>query len=115
MQVSQGYSKCPLCIVDQNSFITEDEGIANTLKRHNINVLKISAGDVRLPGLDYGFLGGASGKISKNLLAFTGDIRQHRDYDKIYDFCAERSVELISLSNEELIDIGSIIPVTEKE
>ena len=115
IQVSQGYSKCSLCIVNENSFITEDEGIANILKRHNIDVLKISAGDVLLPGLDYGFLGGASGKISKNILAFCGNISRHRDYNKIYNFCAERNVELLSLSEEKLIDIGSIVPVIEKE
>ena len=115
IQVSQGYSKCSLCIVNENSFITEDEGIANTLKRHNIDVLKISEGDVMLPGLDYGFLGGASGKISKNIIAFSGNISRHRDYKKIYNFCAERNVELLSLSDEKLIDVGSIVPVIEKE
>ena len=58
INVSQGYSKCSLCIVNENSVITEDDGIAEVLKRHNMDVLKISAGDVLLSGLDYGFLGG---------------------------------------------------------
>lgn len=115
VKVSQGYSKCSLCIVDENSFITEDEGIAETLKGHNIDVLKISAGDVLLPGLNYGFLGGASGKLGKKLLAFAGNIKLHRDYNRIYDFCTERNVDLLSLSDEMLTDIGSIVPVIEKE
>lgn len=113
--VTQGYSKCSLCIVDENSVITEDEGIAKALKRHNIDVLKISAGDVRLKGLDYGFLGGASGKIKKNVLAFAGDITSHRDYKKILEFCIKRNVKPISLCEGQLTDIGSIIPVFEKE
>lgn len=115
INISQGYAKCLLCIVDENSVITEDEGISHTLKRHNIDVLKISAGDVKLPGMNYGFLGGASGKIAKNKLAFAGDITLHRDYKKIYDFCMSRNVMPISISDEPLIDIGSIIPILEKE
>ncbi len=115
IQVAQGYSKCSICIVDENSVITEDKGIARTLKRNNIDVLEISAGDVLLRGMDYGFLGGASGKLSKNILAFAGDIKTHRDYAKIRDFCLIRNVEPLSLCDGKLIDIGSIIPVLEKE
>ena len=115
IHVAQGYAKCSLCIVDENAVITEDAGIARTLERHNIDVLKISAGDVVLYGLDYGFLGGASGKLSKNILAFAGDITTHRDYNKIRDFCLKRNVEPISLCDGKLTDIGSIIPVLEKE
>lgn len=115
IHVSQGYTKCSLCIVDENSVITEDAGIAQTLERHNIDVLKISAGDVLLSGLDYGFLGGASGKLSKYILAFAGDITSHRDYKEIRDFCLKRNVEPVSLCDGRLTDIGSIIPVFEKE
>ena len=115
IHVAQGYTKCSLCIVNENSVITEDAGIAQTLERHNIDVLKISAGDVFLDGLDYGFLGGASGKISENILAFAGDITTHRDYREIRDFCIKRNVEPISLCDGKLTDIGSIIPVFEKE
>ena len=115
IQVSQGYSKCSICIVDENSVITEDAGIARTLERHNIDVLKISAGDILLPDLEYGFLGGASGKLSKNILAFAGDITSHRDYRRIRDFCLKRNVEPVSLCDGKLTDIGSIIPVLEKE
>lgn len=115
INVSQGYSKCSLCIVNENSVITEDEGIAKVLKRHNMDVLKISAGDVLLPGLDYGFLGGASGKISKDKLLFAGDIKTHRDYKEIFNFCTMRNVMPVSLCDDNLVDIGSIIPVLEKE
>ena len=115
INVSQGYSKCSICIVNENSVITEDEGIATELKRHNIDVLKISVGDVLLPGLNYGFLGGASGKLSKDKLLFSGDIKTHRDYKEIFNFCAMRNVMPISLCEGNLIDIGSIIPVLEKE
>ena len=115
INVSQGYTKCSVCIVNETSVITEDDGIATTLKRHNMDVLKISAGDILLPGLNYGFLGGASGKISKDKLLFAGDIKLHRDYKEIYDFCMQRDVMPVSLCEGNLVDIGSIIPVLEKE
>lgn len=115
INVAQGYTKCAVCIIDENSVITEDEGIAQTLNRHNIDVLKISAGDVKLSGLDYGFLGGASGKLSENTICFTGDITAHRDYKAILEFCQRKNVKPISLCDGPLTDIGSIIPVAEKE
>ena len=115
IDVPQGYAKCSVCIVDEKSVITEDAGIAQRLKRYNIDVLKISAGDVKLCGMDYGFLGGASGKLSKNTIAFAGDITTHRDYKEINEFCRSRKVIPISLCEGKLMDIGSIIPVAEKE
>ncbi|MFA7636899.1 MAG: DUF6873 family GME fold protein [Monoglobales bacterium] len=115
IQVSQGYSKCSLCIVNENSVITEDKGIANSLERHNIDVLVISAGDVVLDGLQYGFIGGASGKLSEKILAFAGDITTHRDYERILKFCLDRGVGPISLCGGSLVDVGSIIPIIEKE
>lgn len=115
INVPQGYSKCSLCIVDENSVITEDEGIARILERHNIDVLKVSTGDVVLNGLNYGFLGGASGKLGRGILAFAGDITSHRDYERISKFCISRNVKPISLCDGKLTDIGSIIPIFEKE
>lgn len=115
VNVPQGYAKCSVCIVDENSVITEDAGIARSLERYNIDVLKISAGDVKLDGMDYGFLGGASGKLSENILAFTGDIATHRDFEKIVKFCQGKNVTPVSLCEGPLTDIGSIIPVADKE
>lgn len=115
INVAQGYAKCAICIVDENSVITEDEGIARQLERYNIDVLKISVGDVSLSGMDYGFLGGASGKLSKDILAFAGDITTHRDFEDIARFCQSKNVKPISLCEGALADIGSIIPIIEKE
>ncbi len=115
INVKQGYSKCSVCIVDENSIITEDPSITKAATYAGIDVLKISAGSVRLRGFDYGFFGGCSGKLAKNLLAVCGDIKTHKDCEKIIEFCKTKNVEIISLSNDVLTDFGSILPITEKE
>lgn len=115
IDIKQGYAKCSICIVDENSIITEDEGITKAAIANNIDVLKISKGQVELKGFEYGFIGGSSGKIAKNLLAFAGDITKHIDYSAIREFCLQKGVEIISLGKGALTDIGSILPVYEKE
>lgn len=115
INIKQGYAKCSICIVDENSIITEDEGITVAALANNINVLKISKGQVRLDGFEYGFIGGCSGKLAKNILAFAGDVTKHTDYIRIRDFCLKKGVEVISLGKGVLTDIGSILPIYEKE
>lgn len=115
IDIKQGYAKCNICIVDENSIITEDEGIYMAAIANNIDVLKISKGQIMLDGFDYGFIGGCSGKLAGNILAFAGDITKHTDYEKIRNFCLEKGVEVISLGKNALTDIGSILPIYEKE
>lgn len=107
----QGYAKCSTCVVSDNAIITEDDSIERCASENGIDVLKISKGFVKLEGYDYGFIGGASGLIEKNLLAFNGDISKHPDFQKIFKFCYKYSVGIISLSADALYDIGSIIRI----
>ena len=118
IDVKQGYAKCSVCIVDENSVITSDVSIYNKIckkaPQNNINALLITPGHIDLPGCGYGFIGGCSGLIKsdgKNLLAFTGDINLHPDREKIKDFCRGRGVEPVSLSGEKLRDYGSLFAV----
>ena len=114
INVRQGYSKCSILVVDENSLITSDNGIYETLKGNNMNVLKIRTGYIELPGQNYGFIGGAGGKLAENLIAFTGDITTHPDYDKICGFCKNSGVDIYSLGKNVPIDIGSLLPVIEE-
>ncbi len=109
IDVKQGYSKCNLCIVDENSVITEDEGLFKTLSGKNISVLKIRPGGVCLSGFSHGFIGGASGFISPDELAFYGDLTKHPDYALISEFINERGVQITCLSPDRLTDYGSIL------
>ncbi len=109
IDVRQGYTKCNLCVVDSNSVITEDEGLFRVLSDHNINVLKISPGEVRLEHFKHGFIGGASGFLSSGNLGFLGKLSKLSEYEKIKGFISERKVNIIELSQTDLWDFGSIL------
>jgi len=113
LHVKQGYAKCSVCVVDENSAITADSGIAAALRNTGIDVLEISSGYIDLDGCDYGFIGGACGKISHDKLAFTGTLEKHPDKDRIINFIRERGVEPIWLTERNCFDVGSIIPIIE--
>ncbi len=111
INVKQGYTKCSICIVAENAIITEDKKAADAAVKNGFDSLLITPGNIRLRGFPYGFIGGSSGKLSDKLIAFNGNIEMHRDYDKIKFFCSEHNVEILSLTNDMVEDIGSIIPI----
>ena len=111
INVKQGYCKCSICIVDENSIITSDEGIHKEVIKYGIDSLLIEKGYIDLFDLDYGFIGGCSGLISKDTLSFFGDIKKHPDYNRILEFVNKKNKKIISLSNEKLLDLGSLIPL----
>lgn len=116
INVKQGYSKCSICIVDENSIITSDEGIYKETIKYGIDCLLIEKGYINLFDMNYGFIGGASGLISKDEIAFLGDISKHIDHTKIKKFLNKKGKKISSLGKNELIDLGSIIPLmTRKE
>ena len=51
--------------------------------------------------------------ISPELLAVNGNIKLHKNYDNISNFCNKYNVNIISLHCGEIEDIGSIICLTE--
>ena len=110
----QGYSKCNLCIVNENAVITEDKGLACLLNNCQFDVLLISSGDIYLSEAHYGFLGGASCKIAPDKLYFSGDLSSHRDYESIINFLELHNVKPIYNKSRKLTDFGGIIQLTEK-
>ena len=115
VEVSQGYSKCSVCVVDENSIITDDESVYSGCKNTDIDVLLVRKGSVLLNGFNYGFIGGCCGKISYDYIAFCGDIDTHCDASKIKSFLKFRNINYISLGKSELTDIGSILPITQSK
>lgn len=111
IDVKQGYAKCSVCIVDEHSVITSDVSIYKEAARNKLEVLLIEKGHINLNGYDYGFIGGCSGLIHKNILAFTGNIKFHPDYETIKNFCEGRGVKIVSLSWQKLYDYGSIFKI----
>lgn len=110
INVKQGYTKCSVVPVSDNAIITDDESVAIECRNAGLDVLKISKGSVYLPGFDYGFIGGASGKIADDEIIFNGDISKHPDYKNIMSFLCKHNVKAVSFK-DKLEDIGSIIPI----
>lgn len=109
LNIKQGYAKCSICVIDEKSIITADKGIALSAQNSGIDFLLIASGDVCLMGLNYGFIGGATGLIDKNVLAVNGNINTHTNSDDIKEFCKQRDIEIIQLCDGKLKDIGTII------
>lgn len=108
IDVPQGYSKCSCAVLADGAIITADRGIANVTQAKGIETLLISEGNVELPGYSYGFIGGASG-LCGNKLYFCGDLKSHPDHKAIEEFAQKHNTLCISLSDEMLYDVGSLI------
>ncbi len=113
LNVKQGYCKCSCLVINENALITDDESIYRIAVINDVDCLLVSKGDVSLPGHNYGFIGGASGKISKTEVLFFGDVTKHKDYKKIANFIKKHGCETISL-DFPLTDFGGIIPIIEE-
>ncbi len=115
IQVSsrQGYSRCSVCVVNDNAIITADEGICRSAKAHGVDVLKIRPGYIDLPGFDYGFIGGASFKLSDTKLAFTGGLDKHPDAERIIEFASLHNIDMVYITDKPAFDIGGAIPIIE--
>lgn len=108
IDTKQGYAKCSTCTVGENGIITADKSIAKAAEREGIDVLLLPDSCTRLDGYDTGFIGGASGDDGENVF-FCGDISRHPEYLRIQEFCQKHGRDVVSLSDNELYDYGSLI------
>ncbi len=111
INTNQGYTKCNICIVNENAIITEDPGITTLLNNCQTDVLKLTPGFVKLSDKHYGFIGGASAKISSNEIYFSGDLSRHPQYRQIIDFLSKYNCTAIFSKNRPLTDFGGIISI----
>ena len=112
VNVNQGYASCSTLVINNNAAVTSDLSIEKALKNNGVEVLLISVGNIVLDGYDYGFIGGASGKIDENTVVFFGNIKSHPDYKKIESFCEKHNVSIKTLcENMPLTDIGGIVKI----
>lgn len=109
VNIKQGYAKCNICIVGENSVITSDEGIYSACIENSIDALKISKGNIDLKPFEYGFIGGASFFEGNGTVSFFGNLKMHPDYEKILNFCLERKVSIKIFGNQPLSDLGGAI------
>lgn len=106
--VRQGYAKCSVCVVSDDSIITEDAGIHRACLAAGMDSLLIAKGFVALKGHDCGFIGGASGNLGGKVF-FTGDIRLHPDFDAIDSFISAHGASADFVENCQITDVGGVI------
>jgi hypothetical protein len=111
INVKQGYTKCSTCVVTNQAVITSDTSIAKSLSLEKIDVLLIPPGDIILPGMNYGFIGGATGLVENDVLAFYGHLDHYLYGKDVLSFLKKHKVEPMFLRNGKLIDRGSIFRV----
>lgn len=109
INVSQGYTKCSILPVRDNVLITSDKGVFEVLKDYNFDILLLPSGDILLPSLNYGFIGGVGGMISNDRMAFFGDLDSYKWGDEIKKFLYKYDVSPIALRKGKLIDRGSLL------
>jgi hypothetical protein len=112
INVNQGYTKCSCAVVSEHALITSDRSIQKALTGTDIDVLLLPPGDILLPGLDYGFIGGTCGLIDKKHMAFYGDLSFYSYGKEVLEFLKKQDVETIFLRRGKLADRGSILGFT---
>lgn len=114
IHTNQGYSACSSVLLNNSTVLTDDESIYDACNRTEIFATMIGKGQIKLKGLNYGFIGGCCGFIDKNLLAFTGRLDSLNDCNIILNMLKANEIEYIELTDDVMTDIGGIIPVTEE-
>lgn len=117
--VRQGYSRCMCLPVDNGSFIVSDESLSKPLESQGADVLLIQKGHIKLPGFDYGFIGGTAGNIyvrnedgtEQRAVIFNGDLSVHPDFKAIVSFIRSRNILPVWFEDYALEDIGSILAI----
>ncbi|MGM0396250.1 MAG: DUF6873 family GME fold protein [Bacillota bacterium] len=115
LNTKQGYTKCSLALLNGRSGITSDKGIAHVLNLKGYDILHIAPGYIELPGMDCGFIGGATGNISPSEMVITGNLYNHPDRERIESFINSKGIRLIYLSEKPVIDLGTIIGLYSEE
>lgn len=110
--VKQGYAKCSVCMLNGEALITADTGIYQAARGQNMDALLIPPQkSISIPGYDYGFIGGATGLISGNQMAFSGDAYALESAEPILSFLQKHGIKPVMLSSGAVMDLGSLIPL----
>ena len=109
VQINQGYARCSICAVDDNSIMTFDRGVGRAARQAGIDVLLLNEFEIRLNGFRNGFLGGSAFKLPNKSLAFTGQITNSLARAEIEVFLSERGIVPEYLSERPIFDIGGAV------
>jgi len=109
VEVRQGYARCSVALLSEKAAITADKGLADALTNDGLDVLRITPGQIALPGYDTGFLGGAGGDLGDGTYVFFGDLSCHPDGERIRAFAKKHQKSAVSLATGALGDYGGLL------
>jgi hypothetical protein len=107
LHVNQGYTRCNLISLNDDTFITSDKGIEIVLIAEGKEVLYVDPRPVRLRGHKYGFFPGCCGVLNEELL-ISGSLSFHPEKERIEIFTNQSGVKIRELYQGELTDVGGI-------
>jgi len=107
IRVRQGYTKCSVIPVDEDSIITSDRFIKDAWEKEGGVALLVQPGYIKLPGYKSGFIGGATG-VTDDSIVFVGSLEAHPDSEPIRSFIKKSGKKIIELYNGPLYDVGTI-------
>ena len=110
--IRQGYAGCS-ALSCEDVVLTADSSIAFALEADGAAVVRLTPGGIRLPGYDYGFIGGAAGYCAHTAVFF-GKLDRHPDGIRIRTALELYGIRAISLGTESLTDYGGILTVPVK-
>lgn len=118
ININQGYSKCSIAVIDENSVIVTDKKIFEILKAYDIDVLLIDENinqNIHLLKNEYfeyssmhGFIGGVISRIGE-FIFISGDLKLIDNENKIRNFIEKRNLKIIDFPNNDIIDYGGIL------
>ncbi|NLY18364.1 MAG: hypothetical protein GX045_05330 [Clostridiaceae bacterium] len=112
VHVNQGYTKCSILPVTPESIITADPTIEKAALSEGLDVLKLPPQrKIRLPGYNYGFIGGTAGFVNNNTLAFAGDINMLDNKEEVKMFLKKYNIGWVCLKKDFIGDYGGLIPL----
>ena len=105
---AQGYTRCNLVHLTENSFVTSDRGIETVLKKSGADILYADPSAILLPGAKHGFFGGACGRY-RNKLFLCGGIKHLPQQELLLGKLENLGIEIIELYPGPLFDGGGIL------
>lgn len=104
----QGYVRCNLIALPNNTYIASDRGIEKSLIQRNLEVLYVDPTCIKLDGFGNGFFGGVCGLLV-NTLFVCGSLEYINEQSGIESFAAQAGVSVIELYDGKPVDVGTIL------
>ena len=116
INTEQGYTKCSIAVIDDNSAIVTDKGLYKILQKHGVDVLFLDyEPDIKLwdngkYSKRNGFIGGAITRLENSIIVF-GDLKKIDKDNAIKNFITERNLNIVDFLNYDVIDYGGTIEI----